>query len=158
VTLAHLAVCPDCRTIVTLSLPPEESPKPQPESVRKPWLSGWNLAWPAAAALAALVFLIDHVHNAATTGSITAAPTQMAASHPPAPLEAAQAPHPISPPRSRPGSRECLKSAERQCRTQHPKYRRAPPPESQRHSPAPEPTSHCRGSFAAECPQRRRRG
>src|ERR1017187_9988807 len=55
-TLAHLAICPHCRSIVALSLPPaEELPEPHPEPVRRPWLSGWNLVWPAAAALAALI-------------------------------------------------------------------------------------------------------
>src|SRR5271168_274160 len=62
-TLAHLAVCPDCRMIVALSLPPiEESP---PEPVRKPWFSGWILTWPAVAAAAALLLFIVHVHYAA---------------------------------------------------------------------------------------------
>jgi hypothetical protein len=57
-TLAHLAVCPDCRSIVALSLPPvEESLTPHPEPMRKPWFSGWKLTWPAAA-VAALVAVI----------------------------------------------------------------------------------------------------
>ena len=55
-TLAHLAVCSHCRSVVALSLPPvEELPAPHPELIRRPWLSGWNLVWPAAAALAALI-------------------------------------------------------------------------------------------------------
>ena len=78
-TLAHLAICPDCRTIVSLSLPTvEESPVPEPEPARKPWFSGWNLAWPAAAALAGLVVIL-YVRNAATTRSSTAG-TQVAIS------------------------------------------------------------------------------
>jgi Carboxypeptidase regulatory-like domain/Putative zinc-finger len=53
-TLAHLAVCSACRSIVALSLPAfEEQPIPQP--VRRPWLSGWNLVWSGTAALAAMV-------------------------------------------------------------------------------------------------------
>src|SRR5882757_1631586 len=84
-TLAHLAVCPDCRTIVALSLPPmDETPEPQPVAARKSWFTGWNLAWPPAAALAALVLFTVHVHNTTTRNS-SAAPPQMAASHPPAP-------------------------------------------------------------------------
>src|SRR5271170_7707730 len=66
-TLAHLATCADCRTIVELSLPPlDEAPALEPEPARRPWLSGWTLAWPAAtlAALAALAFFIVHLHNA----------------------------------------------------------------------------------------------
>jgi hypothetical protein len=85
-TLAHLAICPHCRSIVSISLPAiEESPKLQPESARKPWFFGWNLAWPAAAAVAGLALFIIHVHNPATTHSNIAAPTQMATSHPPEP-------------------------------------------------------------------------
>jgi hypothetical protein len=81
-TLAHLAVCPDCRTIVALSLPPvEESHEPPLPLVRKPWFRGWNLILPAAAALTAVVVII-HVHNAATIRSNTT-PTQMAVSEPP---------------------------------------------------------------------------
>ena len=55
-TLAHLAVCSACRSIVALSLPAfEEQPIPQP--VRRPWLSGWNLVWSGTAALAAMVLV-----------------------------------------------------------------------------------------------------
>jgi hypothetical protein len=81
-TLAHLAVCPNCRTIVALSLPPvEDLPEPPLQLVRKPWFRGWHLVLPAAAALTALVVII-HVHNAATIRSNTT-PTQMAISEPP---------------------------------------------------------------------------
>ncbi len=39
-TLAHLAVCPACRQIVALSLPPaEEAPTWQPEAVRRRWFA-----------------------------------------------------------------------------------------------------------------------
>jgi hypothetical protein len=83
-TLAHLAVCPDCRAVVSLSTPPlEESPDPKPESVRKPWFSGWHLALPAAAAFAALVVIV-HIRNAASIKS-SATTTQMAVSRPPEP-------------------------------------------------------------------------
>jgi hypothetical protein len=68
-TLAHLAICADCRATVALSMPPlEESPKPQPEPAHKPWFSGWRLALPAAAAFAGLAFLI-HVRNSASIKS-----------------------------------------------------------------------------------------
>jgi hypothetical protein len=81
-TLAHLAVCSDCRAIVSLALPPvEELPKPQPESARKPWFSGWHLALPVAAAFAALVVIV-HIHNATSIKS-SATTTQMAVSAPP---------------------------------------------------------------------------
>jgi hypothetical protein len=100
-TLAHLAICADCRAIVSLSLPPvDESPRLQPETVRKPWFSGWNLAWPVAAALAGLVVII-YVRNAVTTSST--ARTEVAISQPHASLaipEASTIPAPTSPPLS----------------------------------------------------------
>jgi hypothetical protein len=84
-TLAHLAVCSDCRTIVSLSLPPiDELPKPQPEPVRRPWYFGWSLILPAAAAFAALVVII-YIRNSASITPPTA-PSQMAVSQPPASL------------------------------------------------------------------------
>jgi hypothetical protein len=100
-TLAHLAICADCRAIVSLSLPVDESPAVQAEPVRKRWFSGWNLAWPAAAALAGLVVII-YVRNAATTRSSTAG-TQVAISQSQASLavpEASTIPAPTSPPPS----------------------------------------------------------
>jgi hypothetical protein len=81
-TLAHLAVCPDCRAVVSLSTPAlEKSLHPKPESVRKPWFSGWHLALPAAAAFAALVVIV-HIRNAASIKS-SATTSQMAVSRPP---------------------------------------------------------------------------
>jgi hypothetical protein len=101
-TLAHLAICADCRAIISLSLPPvDESPAVQAEPVRKRWFSGWNLAWPAAAALAGLVVIL-YVRNAATTRSSTAG-TQVAISQSQASLpvpEASTIPAPTSPPLS----------------------------------------------------------
>src|SRR5271154_6109518 len=97
-TLAHLAVCSDCRTIVSLSLPPvDELPKPQPEPVRKPWYFGWSLILPAAAAFAALTVII-HIRNSAPIKSPDAQ-TQMAVSQPPAsPPEPKTSPVPASKP------------------------------------------------------------
>jgi Carboxypeptidase regulatory-like domain/Putative zinc-finger len=99
-TLAHLAICPDCRAIVALSLPPlDESPTTQPEPTRRPWLSGWNLAWPAGglAALAALALFIVHLHNVAPAKSGVTPPTEVATSRPLAPLPVQSAP-PVSTP------------------------------------------------------------
>jgi hypothetical protein len=88
-TLAHLAICPDCRSIVSLSLPAvDETPKMQPEPAARRWFFGWNLVWPAAAALAGLALFILHVHNVAVTHSNIAEPTRIAISHPPEPLPA----------------------------------------------------------------------
>jgi hypothetical protein len=106
-TLAHLAGCADCRAIVALSLPPlDEEPALQAEPARRPWLSGWNLAWPAAglAALAALAFFIVHLHNVAPIKSGVTAPAEIATSRPPAPLPAQSAP-PVSAPAPAPAAK-----------------------------------------------------
>jgi hypothetical protein len=109
--LAHLADCPECRTIVSLSLPSvDESPVLQASAARRSlfsgwkfsgWkFSGWNLAWPAAtaAAFAALaVFFVVHIHNPATARGSSATSAQMAESHAPAPSAAAER-SPISTP------------------------------------------------------------
>jgi Carboxypeptidase regulatory-like domain/Putative zinc-finger len=90
-TLAHLAVCPACRQIVALSLPPgDESPTLQPEAVRHRW---W--AWAGIPALAALILVVLFVRNGERTVRQTSVPAQMADSRPsapPPPLPAASAP------------------------------------------------------------------
>src|SRR5260370_16018453 len=83
-TLAHLAICPECRTIVALSLPPVEESLPEP--IRKPWFSCWNVAWPAITAAAALVLGIVYFRSTATTRNGAGVPSQVAASNPPVPL------------------------------------------------------------------------
>ena len=86
-TLAHLAICSHCRSIVAFSLPPaEELPQPHPEPARRPWLSGWNLVWPAAVALAALVFAGIYIRHGLVVPT-HAPPTQTAQSFPPPPLD-----------------------------------------------------------------------
>src|SRR6201992_3975558 len=82
-TLAHLAICPHCRSIVALSMPAAD-PLPQ-EAVRRPWLSGWRMVWPAGAALAALILAGIYVRNG-FVGEKQVPPTQTARSIPPAPL------------------------------------------------------------------------
>lgn len=63
-TLAHLAVCSDCRSIVAFSMPPmEEAPVLQAKTVRKSWFPGWKLAWPTAAAFAALAIVVLYIRN-----------------------------------------------------------------------------------------------
>ena len=82
-TLAHLAICPHCRNIVALSLPPaEELAKAGPAPVRRPWLSGWIMVWPAGAALAALVLAGIYIRNGLIVQSHVP-PTQTAQSRPP---------------------------------------------------------------------------
>src|SRR5437899_3338146 len=84
--LVHLAACPDCRSIVALSMPPiEEAPVLQAEAIRRSWFSGWKLVWPTAAAVAALVIVVIHIRNATNFHS-TVVSTQRAESHSPAPV------------------------------------------------------------------------
>jgi hypothetical protein len=88
-TLAHLAVCSDCRSIVALSIPPMEEPLgAQHDVVRKPRFSGWRLAWPAATAVAALaIVVVVHIRRTETMRSSTVA-NQRADLHPPTPVAA----------------------------------------------------------------------
>lgn len=91
-TLAHLAVCPDCRTVVALSIPPmEEHREPQIAAIHKPWFSGWKLAWPVAAAFATLAIAAIYIRNSATMRS-RAVPTERAELHAPAAGPAPTAP------------------------------------------------------------------
>jgi hypothetical protein len=95
----HLAVCRECRAIAALSLPPiDEAAKPLAASARKPWWSGWTLAWPAAAAVAALTVFAVYIHRAAVVPNAPAS-TQIVSSHlsaPPASQE--QLPSPSAKP------------------------------------------------------------
>jgi len=50
-TLAHLAVCGTCRATVFLAQQAAPEAAPQRVPARRPWFSGWNLVWPAVAAL-----------------------------------------------------------------------------------------------------------
>jgi Carboxypeptidase regulatory-like domain/Putative zinc-finger len=67
-TLAHLAVCSACRSIVALSLPPVEE-RPIPLPARRPWMSGWNLVWSGTAALAAMVLVGVLLRNGSSVPS-----------------------------------------------------------------------------------------
>jgi Putative zinc-finger len=73
-TLAHLAECADCRAIVFLAQQPDlaATTQPRPVAARRPWFSGWNLALPAALALAALVLITIHLRKPTTDQRQTA--------------------------------------------------------------------------------------
>jgi hypothetical protein len=91
-TLAHLAFCPHCRSIVALSMPPADPlPHPHPEPARRPWLSGWMMVWPAGAALAALILAGIYMRNGLVVEKHVP-PTQTAQSIPPAPRKEAPPP------------------------------------------------------------------
>jgi Carboxypeptidase regulatory-like domain/Putative zinc-finger len=82
-TLAHLAICPHCRSVVALSLPAaEELPQLHPEPSRRPWFSGWNMVWPAGVALAALVLAGIYIRNGLVVEKHVT-PVQTAQSAPP---------------------------------------------------------------------------
>jgi hypothetical protein len=103
--LDHLANCPECRSIVALSLPPaEEFTPPLPAPVRRRWWSGWMLASPVAVALAALALFAVYVYYPRNTpGRVI--PGQVAELHSPAtPAASLNAPgHTPQPPSPRPG-------------------------------------------------------
>jgi hypothetical protein len=88
-TMDHLAFCPDCRAIVSLSLPPALMPAlPQPEPARQPSLfgwafPGWKVVWPVATVFAALVPMVLYLHKASPRAE-NAGPIQVADSRPPA--------------------------------------------------------------------------
>ncbi len=88
-TLAHLAICPHCRSIVALSMPAAD-PLPQ-EAARRPWFSGWMVVWPASAALAALLLAGIYIWNGFIVEKHVP-PRQTARSIPPAPLKKEPAP------------------------------------------------------------------
>ena len=83
-TLAHLAVCPACRQIVALSLPPVDETW-QPEAVRRRWSPRWSPAWVVIPAIAALILVVLYVHNERATGRYTSVLSQMADARPSAP-------------------------------------------------------------------------
>jgi hypothetical protein len=120
-TLSHLAICPRCRSIVALSMPPAEVlPLLHPQTTRRPWLSGWMMVWPAGAALAALILAGIYMRNVFVVEKHVT-PTQTAQSVPPAapaptlklqaPRKATTRPAPASPvlvPETAPGAADRL--------------------------------------------------
>jgi hypothetical protein len=83
-TVAHLAVCADCRMVVSLALPPVTEPGFSLEPVpRRPWFSGWIPAWAAVAAFATLTLIVFQVHRRSAS-NVSTPPTRLAASLPPA--------------------------------------------------------------------------
>jgi hypothetical protein len=75
-TLTHLSVCPDCRAVVAHLLPQNVgSPEPAIVTARKPWFSGWHLAWPVAVALAGIA-LFFYIRPSGTARNGTVDSTQ----------------------------------------------------------------------------------
>lgn len=99
-TLAHLAACADCRAIVYFAQPAvlEAPAQPQPVRTRAPLFARWMLAFPAAAALACLIFLTVHFRD--TTSHQIAVPNTAHIETPPPPPAAP--PESAAPPASAP--------------------------------------------------------
>jgi hypothetical protein len=123
-TLAHLAICPDCRQIVALSLPPgDESPVFEPQAARHRW---W--AWAGVPALAALMLVILFVRQEESTVRETPVLPQMADTRRPAPPPAPSAPpgtlDSVAPQAQRAPQTRAAAQATRP--TPHPKVRQGP--------------------------------
>jgi hypothetical protein len=85
-TLAHLAVCPDCRQIVALSLPAAgQTPILEREPVRPRWFPRWHPAWAGIPALAALILVVLFVRNDRKKVPYTSVLSQMAETGKPSP-------------------------------------------------------------------------
>jgi hypothetical protein len=95
-TLAHVAGCEDCRSVVFLAQEAAFDDQATQESVtpvrpvRKPWFAGWALAWQAAGLFACLVVAVLYTHHLVLRGS-TGTSTSVA-SNQPAPVESAPGP------------------------------------------------------------------
>jgi hypothetical protein len=90
-TLAHLAVCPDCRSIVALALPSIDEAAER-KAARKTWFRGWNVAWLGVPALAAIAFLAiilpkSRNNNVLNDATRVTKPAQVAVTHAPAPAQ-----------------------------------------------------------------------
>jgi hypothetical protein len=90
-TLAHLAVCAECRALVALSLPAEQVAQPAEKPARRVWFHGWYLAWSAAAAVAVLALVVVYVHYVSVTRSNPNRNAEIALAPQPAPI----APQPL---------------------------------------------------------------
>lgn len=83
--LAHLAVCPECRATVVMSLPPENQPTLPAEQTRRiRWLTGWRLALPTGALVAITLLIFYRVHIGSSSRQPVNLPAQIAVSQPPA--------------------------------------------------------------------------
>jgi Carboxypeptidase regulatory-like domain/Putative zinc-finger len=94
-TLAHLSICPDCRQIVALSLPPaDQSPSLEPEAVRHRWFPRWHPAWAGIPSLAALILAVLLVRHEQRNVPYTSVVSQVADARKPAPPPPAEIPPP----------------------------------------------------------------
>jgi len=89
-TLAHLAICADCRAVVSLSMPPLEETLPVPEPTPRSWYFGWRLLWPIATAAALCVLLVVsiHIRSVSLARTVPTAPQMAVNRTPPLPVPA----------------------------------------------------------------------
>lgn len=82
--LAHLAVCPECRSTLAMSLPDETGSLAPAEPIRRiSWFAGWRLAVPVGA-FAAITLIILFVLNASHSRRPVNQPSELATSQGPA--------------------------------------------------------------------------
>lgn len=116
-TLAHLAVCAECRAVVALS---QAAAEPLATSVDKParkvWFGGWNLAWSAVAVVAALLIVAVYVHHKTTMRSGAGQQTEIAVARPPEPIVQAEHPQKQATAPSTPAARNAPHPASREPR------------------------------------------
>jgi hypothetical protein len=95
-TLAHLAVCSDCRQIVFLAQQAHEAEAPVPHALpsRGSWLRNWRYLWPVAAAATCglLIFPLLHRRRPMDAPQRSAIESE---SRPPLPISSAQLPESI---------------------------------------------------------------
>ena len=81
-TLAHLASCPHCRNLITLSTSESEDvPEPQPTRTRRTWVPLWVFAIPALAGIIPIAIYLRKPE------AVTAPPAQIAETAAPAALQ-----------------------------------------------------------------------
>lgn len=95
-TLAHLAVCSDCRQIVFLAQQAHEEEVPVPHALpsRGSWLRKWRYLWPAAAAATCGLLIFPLLHRQRPVDA-PQRPAIESESRPTLPNSSAQLPEPI---------------------------------------------------------------
>jgi hypothetical protein len=103
-TLAHLALCADCREIIYMSEQHSHDDALERQTItkRRPWLSRWNVVWPAAAALACVVIFTIHHHNIRISNNENAIATTTEMQKTQLPLPAASTTPPPAQPKQTP--------------------------------------------------------
>jgi hypothetical protein len=128
-TLAHLAICAECRAVVALALPAGQMAKPAQKPARQTWFHGWKVGWSAAAAVAAVALAIAYVHHVKIAGIRAVKQAEIAIAPPPPPIPppalaqkqaSAPAPRLAAPsPANQPRNEETLNALQQAPQVQH---------------------------------------